>query len=73
MSILEGKKVKLFALGSNRPLAEEIASAIGVQLADCQVSHFADGEINVSINETVRGHHVFVIQPYHQQQYILYP
>ena len=63
MSILEGKKVKLFALGSNRPLAEEIASAIGVQLADCQVSHFADGEINVSINETVRGHHVFVIQP----------
>ena len=63
MSILLGKKVKLFSLSANRPLAEEIAESIGIELSSCDVLHFADGEINVNINETVRGHHVFVIQP----------
>ena len=63
MSILLGKKVKLFSLYANRPLAEEIAKSIGIELSSCDVLHFADGEINVNINETVRGHHVFVIQP----------
>lgn len=63
MSILLGKKVKIFSLSANEPLAEEIADAVGIPLSSCDVLHFADGEINVQINETVRGHHVFVIQP----------
>jgi ribose-phosphate pyrophosphokinase len=63
MAILLGKKVKIFSLSANRPLAEEIAESIGVPLSSCDVLHFADGEINVQINETVRGHNVFVIQP----------
>ena len=63
MSILLGKKIKLFSLSSNRDLAEEIASSIGLELSHCEVKHFADGEINVDISETVRGHHIFVIQP----------
>lgn len=63
MAILLGKKVKIFSLSSNRELAEEIAESVGVPLASCDVLHFADGEINVQINETVRGHNVFVIQP----------
>lgn len=63
MSILLGKKVKLFSLSSNRTLAEEIAASIGITVSDCEVLHFADGEINVNINETVRGHEVFVVQP----------
>ncbi len=63
MSTLLGKKVKLFSLSANRSLAEEIAKSIGIELSSCDVLHFADGEINVNINETVRGHHVFVIQP----------
>ncbi len=63
MSTLLGKKVKLFSLSANRSLAEEIAKSIGIDLSSCDVLHFADGEINVNINETVRGHHVFVIQP----------
>ena len=63
MSILLGKKVKIFSLSSNKELAEEIAEAVGVPLSSCDVLHFADGEINVQINETVRGHHIFVIQP----------
>lgn len=63
MSELLGKKVKLFSLTANEPLAEEIAKSIGIELAKCEVVHFADGEINVNINETVRGHEVFVVQP----------
>ena len=63
MSLLLGKKVKLFTLSSNRHLAEEISEALGVPLADCVVKRFADGEVNININETVRGHHVFVVQP----------
>lgn len=63
MSILLGKKIKLFSLSSNIDLAEEIAKSIGLELSDCEVLHFQDGEINVNISETVRGHHIFVIQP----------
>lgn len=63
MAILDGKKIKLFTLSANPQLAQEIANACGLPLADCDVLHFADGEINVSINETVRGCDVFVIQP----------
>ena len=63
MAILLGKKIKIFSLSANRPLAEEIAESIGVPLSSCDVLRFADGEINVQINETVRGHNVFVIQP----------
>jgi ribose-phosphate pyrophosphokinase len=58
-----GKKVKVFTLSSNPELAQEICDSIGIPLSDCEVLHFADGEINVQINESVRGHHVFIIQP----------
>ncbi|MFY9422899.1 MAG: ribose-phosphate pyrophosphokinase [Bacilli bacterium] len=62
MAIVHGSKVKLFALNSNPDLAQEIAEYMGVSLADCTISRFSDGEINVNISETVRGHHVFVVQ-----------
>ena len=62
MSILLGKKVKIFSLTSNVELAQEIADAVGVPLSSCDVLHFADGEINVQINETVRGHNIFFVQ-----------
>ena len=63
MSELLGKKIKLFTLSANRELASEIAESIGVELGECEVKRFADGEVNISIKETVRGHHVFVVQP----------
>ena len=63
MAILLGKKVKLFSLSANVELAEEIAESVGIPLSSCDILHFADGEVNVQINETVRGHNVFVIQP----------
>ncbi|MFI3252372.1 MAG: ribose-phosphate pyrophosphokinase [bacterium] len=63
MPMLLDKKVKLFSLSANPELAQEIAESIGIELGSCNVRRFADGEVNVSINETVRGHHVFVVQP----------
>lgn len=62
MATIHGKKIKLFSLSSNRPLAEEIAEYVGVPLSECNVQRFADGEVSINIEETVRGHHVFVIQ-----------
>ena len=63
MAILDGKKIKIFTLSANPELAAEIAEACGLELAQCDVLHFADGECNVNIKETVRGCDVFVVQP----------
>ena len=62
MALLSGKKVKLFSLSSNKELAQEIAQYMHVELSKCQVTRFADGEEQINIEETVRGHTVFVIQ-----------
>ncbi len=62
MAVIEGKKIKLFALNSNKGLAKEISDYLGISLSDCSVEKFADGEVAITINETVRGHSVFVIQ-----------
>jgi len=55
-------KLKVFSLNSNRALAEEIANMIGVELGKCSVSTFSDGEIQINIEESIRGCDVFVIQ-----------
>ena len=62
MPIVEGKKIKIFALSSNRALAEEISKAANLEISTVEVVKFADGEITVNIEESVRGHHVFIIQ-----------
>lgn len=62
MALLSGKKVKLFSLNSNRELAQEIADFMHIELSKCHVNKFSDGEVQVNIDETVRGHTVFVIQ-----------
>ena len=59
---IDGKKVKLFTLSSNRPLAEEISKASGIPLSSVSVLKFADGEMSINMDESVRGCHVFVIQ-----------
>ncbi|MEJ5228808.1 MAG: ribose-phosphate pyrophosphokinase, partial [Pseudothermotoga sp.] len=56
--------LKFFAGNSNPELAKRVAEYMGMRLGDCQVSRFSDGEINVKINETVRGHDVFVLQSF---------
>jgi len=58
----ELKKTKVFTLNSNRKLASEMADLLGCELGKCTVSHFSDGEIQIHIEENVRGHEIFVIQ-----------
>lgn len=55
-------KLKVFTCNSNPKLAEDICRHIGVSLGDANVSRFSDGEIQMHINESVRGADVFVIQ-----------
>lgn len=56
-------EVKVFSGTSNLKLAKEICEHLKMDLGDISISHFADGEISVKVNETVRGRDVFLIQP----------
>lgn len=59
---LHGKDLKIFAANSNPKVAEDIASALGLQLSNSEVKTFSDGEIAVSVGESVRGSDVFIVQ-----------
>ena len=59
---IHGKDIKVFAGNSNKPLAEQIAKKLGVDLGRCDVRTFSDGEVRLDIHETVRGSDVFVVQ-----------
>ncbi len=60
--ISHGKNIKILAGNSHPALAMQIASALGLPLGKCTVGHFSDGEVSVSIGETVRGSDVFLVQ-----------
>ena len=54
--------MKILAGTSNQQLAEKIAGNLGIRVTDAEICRFADREIYVQINESVRGSDVFVIQ-----------
>lgn len=62
MEKIEKPKLKLFSLNSNRPLAEKIAGKLGIKLGKVNVTRFDDGEININIEESIRGDDVYVVQ-----------
>lgn len=55
--------MKIFSGSANKELAKKICKELYMPLGNCEVRKFSDGEINVSIDETVRGIDVFIIQP----------
>ena len=55
-------KFKVFAGNSNPKLAQHIADRLGIELGKCEIKKFSDGESSVSINESVRGYDVYIIQ-----------
>jgi len=57
------RPLKIFSGTAHRKLAEEIVEYLGVEVSAASVKTFSDGEINVVIDESVRGSDVFVIQP----------
>lgn len=55
-------KLKIFTLNSNKKLAEEIAKEVGVPLGKSTVTRFSDGEVQINIDESIRGCDVFIVQ-----------
>jgi ribose-phosphate pyrophosphokinase len=60
---LKGQPIKLFTGNSNLELATEIADYLDIPISNAVVSRFTNGEIKVKVEESVRGTHVFIIQP----------
>jgi len=56
-------ELKVFSGRANPKLSESIASFLGKNLGEISISDFSDGEINLEIEESVRGHDVFFVQP----------
>ncbi|MCY7216829.1 ribose-phosphate diphosphokinase [Streptococcus cristatus] len=56
------KNMKLFSLNSNHAIAEKIAKAVGKPLGKLSSQHFSDGEIQINIEESVRGYDIYIIQ-----------
>ncbi|WP_293731475.1 ribose-phosphate pyrophosphokinase [uncultured Actinobacillus sp.] len=54
--------IKLFAGNATPELAKRISERLYISLGDATVGRFSDGEIQVQINENVRGSDVFIIQ-----------
>ena len=54
--------MKLFTLNSNPEIAQKIADTVGVPLGKLSSRQFSDGEIQVNIEESVRGYDVYIIQ-----------
>jgi ribose-phosphate pyrophosphokinase len=61
--IIPQRRFKLLSGMANRPLAEEIARGLNVELAKVTLTRFADGEIFVRIDENIRGSDLFIVQP----------
>ena len=55
--------IKLFAGRSNSRLAEEIAEYLGTTVGQMVIKNFADGEIYVQVQESIRGDDIFIVQP----------
>ncbi|MCL2188833.1 MAG: ribose-phosphate pyrophosphokinase [Defluviitaleaceae bacterium] len=54
--------IKVFAANANKQMAATIAKMLNVNVGKSEVTRFSDGEINMRINETVRGADVFIVQ-----------
>ena len=57
------KNIKIFTGNANPQLASEITEYLGMELSHATVTTFSDGEISVSIRESVRGADCYIIQP----------
>jgi len=56
-------RLRLFAGSANLPLAQEISRYLGIELGPMVRKNFADGEVYVQVQESIRGCDVYLIQP----------
>ena len=60
--IAYGENIQVFCGNSNPEFAKTICKELGIELGKATVRHFADGEASVTLEETVRGADVFLVQ-----------
>ena len=58
----EKNNMKLFALNSNQEIAKKISEVAGIPLGKLSSRQFSDGEIQINIEESVRGYDIYIIQ-----------
>ena len=58
----QGKEIKIISGNSNKAFAMKVCQNIGLRLCQTDITSFSDGEISMSLHETVRGADVFIIQ-----------
>lgn len=63
MAFEDGKKLKIFTGNANPELAKEICDYLGLPLGEAHVGRFNNGEVQIMIDESVRGKDVFIVQP----------
>ena len=63
MAFEDGKKLKIFTGNANPEMAKEICDYLGLPLGEAFVGRFNNGEVQIMIDESVRGKDVFIIQP----------
>jgi len=56
-------KMMVFTGNANPDLARRVVRQLHIPLGDATVGRFSDGEVNVELNENVRGKDVFILQP----------
>ncbi|MDY3857419.1 MAG: ribose-phosphate pyrophosphokinase-like domain-containing protein, partial [Muribaculaceae bacterium] len=54
--------IKVFSGTKSRYMAEEICKELGIELGAMNIQHFADGEFEVSYEESIRGCEVYLVQ-----------
>ena len=57
------KALRIFSGNANPDLAREIAAYLGTSVGDAAINRFNNGEVQVLINESVRGKDIFIVQP----------
>lgn len=62
-SITDNNRLRLFSGSANEPLAQEVARYLGMDLGPMVRKRFADGELYIQIQESIRGCDVYLIQP----------
>ena len=63
MAFEDDKKLKIFTGNANPELAKEICDYLGLPLGEAFVGRFNNGEVQIMIDESVRGKDVFIVQP----------
>lgn len=54
---------KIFSGSAHITFSQDLANFLDISLSKASINRFSDGEINVQINESVRGKDVFIVQP----------